>query len=33
MVFAQAKINAEPEVAARWRGNIWQIIGRKVVAK
>lgn len=33
LVFNQSTINAEPEVAFRWRGNIWEIVGRKVVAK
>jgi hypothetical protein len=33
LVYQGGVIQAEPEVAHRWRGNIWEIIGRKVRAK
>lgn len=33
MVFRGAYIAAEDEVARRWKGNIWEIIGRKAVAR
>lgn len=33
LVSSGGLMQAEPEVAVRWRGNIWEIAGRQIVAK
>lgn len=33
LVYVGGYLQAEPEVVSRWRGNIWEIIGRQVAAK